>query len=316
MAELVLIADDDSDVARAVELNLNLAGYDTAIASDGEEAVAKAIEIQPDLIILDIVMPKLDGFQVCKALHDDPRTTNVAIILLTARSIASDKVLGLSVGADDYIVKPFEPTVLSARVKSVLRRSSQMRDLSPLTHLPGNFRIASELEKFVSTPDSEFAVLYCDIGNFKAYNDYYGFLKGDEVIKFAGHIIAEALHDFQSLPRFLGHIGGDDFVAIVAPGDAEDIAKDIINRFDDGIVNFYETEDRTRGYIDVKDRQSNISRFGFASLVIGIVSTEFRDIRSQWEASVTATEMKSYAKRHGKSAYEIDRRSNGEGHIK
>ena len=289
MAELVLIADDDSDVARAVELNLNLAGYDTAIASDGEEAVAKAIEIQPDLIILDIVMPKLDGFQVCKALRDDPRTTNVAIILLTARSIASDKVLGLSVGADDYIVKPFEPTVLSARVKSVLRRSSQMRDLSPLTHLPGNFRIA---------------------------NDYYGFLKGDEVIKFAGHIIAEALHDFQSLPRFLGHIGGDDFVAIVAPGDAEDIAKDIINRFDDGIVNFYETEDRTRGYIDVKDRQSNISRFGFASLVIGIVSTEFRDIRSQWEASVTATEMKSYAKRHGKSAYEIDRRSNGEGHIK
>ena len=312
MDELIIIADDDKDVASAVELNLQLAGYRVVVTYDGQEALDKAIELQPDLVILDIVMPKLDGFQTCQALRDDPRTTNVAIILLTARSIASDKVLGLSVGADDYIVKPFESTELSARVQSVLRRSSQMRDLSPLTHLPGNHRISNELENFVSTPGSEFAVLYCDIGNFKAYNDYYGFLKGDEVIKFTGRIIAEALHDFTSKPRFLGHIGGDDFVAIAAPEDAQQLAQDIINRFDDGIVNYYEQVDRTNGYIVVKDRQSNVTKYGFATLAIGIVSTEFRDIRSQWEASVTATEMKSYAKRHGRSAFEIDRRTHEE----
>lgn len=308
MNELVLIADDDPDVARSVRLNLELAGYRVLIATDGREAVDKVIELQPDLIILDTVMPKLDGFQVCQMLRDDPRSTNVAIIFLTARSIASDKVRGLSVGADDYIVKPFDSNELAARVQSVLRRSSQMRDLSPLTHLPGNFRIASELESFVSTPGSQFAVLYCDIGNFKAYNDYYGFLKGDEVIKFAGKVIAEALHDFESEPRFLGHIGGDDFVAITAPEDAQEIAQDIINRFDDGIANFYEEDDRIKGSIEVKDRQNNITTYGFATLAIGIVSTEFRDIRSQWEASVTATEMKSFAKRHGKSAFEVDRR--------
>ena len=309
MNELVLIADDDADVARSVELNLELAGYRVVIASDGQEAVDKVIELQPDLIILDIVMPKLDGFQVCQVLRDDPRSTNIAIILLTARSIASDKVRGLSVGADDYIVKPFDSSELAARVQSVLRRSSQMRDLSPLTHLPGNFRIASELENYVSTPGSKFAVLYCDIGNFKAYNDYYGFLKGDEVIKFTGKIIAEALHDFQSTPRFLGHIGGDDFVAITSEEHAQAIAQDIINRFDDGISNFYEERDRMNGAIAVKDRQNNVVTYGFATLAIGNVSTEFRDIRSQWEASVTATEMKSFAKRHGKSAYEVDRRS-------
>lgn len=309
MNELVLIADDDADVARSVELNLELAGYRVAIARDGQEAVDKVIELQPDLIILDIVMPRLDGFQVCQELRDDPRTANIAIILLTARSIASDKVRGLSVGADDYIVKPFDSSELAARVQSVLRRSSQMRDLSPLTHLPGNFRIASELEKYVSTPDSKFAVLYCDIGNFKAYNDYYGFLKGDEVIKFTGRVIAEALHDFKSKPRFLGHIGGDDFVAITAPQDAQEIAQDIINRFDDGIINFYDEKDRMNGSIEVKDRQNNVTSYGFATLAIGIVSTEFREIRSQWEASVTATEMKSFAKRHGRSAYEVDRRS-------
>jgi DNA-binding response OmpR family regulator len=133
MNELVLVADDDKDIVKSVQLNLQLLGYEVAVAFDGQEAVDKVIELQPALIISDIVMPKLDGFQVCKMLREDPRTKDVAIILLTARSIASDKVMGLSVGADDYIVKPFDSAELSARVESVLLRSAQRRDLSPLT---------------------------------------------------------------------------------------------------------------------------------------------------------------------------------------
>ncbi len=142
MSELILIADDDEDVASAVEVNLQLEGYEVHLAHDGIEAVEQARMLQPDLILLDVVMPGLDGFEVCRQLRADPRTMNSAVILLTAKSVASDKVHGLTAGADDYIVKPFEPAELVARVRSVLRRANQMRDLSPLTRLPGNFRIA------------------------------------------------------------------------------------------------------------------------------------------------------------------------------
>ena len=309
MSETILVADDDVDVATAVEINLQLEGYDVHVAHDGEQAVAMAAMLQPDLVILDVVMPKMDGFQACEAIRSDPRTQNSAIIMLTAKSVAADKLTGFGAGADDYIVKPFEPAELIARVRGVLRRSSQMRDVSPLTRLPGNFRISSELERLVSRETAEFAVLYFDLNDFKSFNDYYGFLRGDEVIKFTARILSEAMGEHPSEPSFLGHVGGDDFVMIVHPSVAETICQTIVERFDQGILETYDDEDRARGYIEIKDRQGDFRKHGFVSIAVGVATTAHREIRTQWEASVLASEMKSYAKRHGRSAYEIDRRN-------
>ena len=147
MAERVLIVDDDRDICRSIEVILSLEGYDVRMAYDGHEAVAEAARLQPDLVLLDMMMPGMDGYEVTKRLRHDARTCMAAIIMLTARSLPADKVLGLTAGCDDYIVKPFEPTELVARVQSVLRRSKQMREVSPLTGLPGNFQIAYELER-------------------------------------------------------------------------------------------------------------------------------------------------------------------------
>ena len=183
-----------------------------------------------------------------------------------------------------------------------------MRDVSPLTRLPGNFRISSELERLVTREGAEFAVLYFDLNDFKSFNDYYGFLRGDEVIKFTARVLSEAMGEFLSEPSFLGHVGGDDCVMVVHPNVAEPICKLIVERFDAGIMELYDDEDRARGFIEVKDRRNEFRKHGYVSIAVGIASTAQREIRTQWEASVLASEMKSYAKRHGRSAYEIDRR--------
>lgn len=307
MAERVLIVDDDRDICRYVEVNLTLEGYEVYVEHDGEAAVATAQRVQPDLILLDVMMPGLDGFAVCKRLRADPRTANAAIVMLTAKALSADKVLGLTAGADDYIAKPFDPPELVARVAAVLRRSRRMRDVSPLTGMPGNFQISAELERLVASGEG-FAVIYADIDNFKAYNDKYGFLRGDEAIKATGRLITEVLARHPGEPQFAGHIGGDDFVLIVPPEEAEAIAAELVAGFDALAPSLYDPDDRDRGFIEVRDRRGHVHRYPVMTISMGIATTARRRIGSPWEASAIASEMKMVAKRRPHSAYEIDRR--------
>ena len=211
MPETILVVDDDPDIARFVEVNLRSVGYDVLVASDGEEALSRAEEVRPDLVLLDVMMPRVDGFEVAQRLRRNPRTANTSIIMLTAKALSSDKVLGLTSGADDYIIKPFDPIELLARVKTTLRRARDMRSLSPLTGLPGNIRIQDEIQRNIDE-DIPFSVLYCDLDHFKAYNDHYGFVKGDRVIQATARALQEAMEEFAKVDGFLGHGGGDDFV--------------------------------------------------------------------------------------------------------
>src|SRR5437870_3864353 len=256
MAESVLVVDDDPDVARFVEVNLRSAGYQVAVASNGEEALERAVQLRPDLVLLDVMMPKLDGFEVAQRLRRDSRTSSSSIIMLTAKALSSDKVLGLSSGADDYIIKPFDPVELLARVKGTLRRAREMRALSPLTGLPGNIRVQEEIRRRVSE-DQPFAVLYADLDYFKAYNDHYGFVRGDRAIQALARLATEVVHDVAGPQGFVGHVGGDDFILIVDPEIGEDLAKNLVEKFDEQVPNLYDTIDRERGGIEVPDRQGN-----------------------------------------------------------
>ena len=205
MAETILVVDDDPDIARFVEVNLRSAGYDVAVAADGEEALEKAGELRPDLVLLDVMMPRIDGFEVAQRLRKNPQTANTSIIMLTAKALSADKVTGLQSGADDYIIKPFDPIELLARVKGTLRRAKEMRNLSPLTGLPGNIRIQEEIERQVRD-GNDFAVLYCDLDNFKAYNDQRGFVRGDRLIQATARIIQDAVVERAGADGFVGHV--------------------------------------------------------------------------------------------------------------
>jgi diguanylate cyclase (GGDEF)-like protein len=307
MPETILVVDDDPDIARFVEVNLRSAGYDVSVASDGEQALEKAAALRPDLVLLDVMMPRIDGFEVAQRLRRNPQTASTSIIMLTAKALSTDKVLGLTAGADDYIIKPFDPIELLARVKGTLRRAKEMRNLSPLTGLPGNIRIQEEIERNVRD-DRPFAVLYCDLDNFKAYNDQKGFVRGDRLIQSTARIIQDAVVEFAGSDGFVGHVGGDDFVAVVPPETAEDVAKRIVERFDGDIHEFYEREDVERGYIEVEDRKGVMQKLPLAGVSVGIATTEVRRFAHYGEAVSVATEMKQFAKREARSSYAVDRR--------
>ena len=306
--DTILIADDDEDIVRFVEVNLRLEGFEVATAFDGEQALQHAYEVSPDLILLDVMMPKVDGFEVCQRLRSDGRTKNISIIMLTAKSLSADKVVGLTAGADDYMIKPFDPIELVARVKSALRRSKEMRAINPLTQFPGNVQIQDEVTHKVQAGEP-FGVMYIDIDDFKAFNDYYGFLRGDEAIKLLARCASEAVTEHGGPEPFIGHIGGDDFVAVVGADEAEKAAAALIECWDREVVALYDPADVEKGYIDVVDRQKQLHRYRIASVSIGIATNLQKPITSHWEAAEIASEMKQFAKRHEGSRLAIDRRT-------
>jgi diguanylate cyclase (GGDEF)-like protein len=307
---MILVVDDDPDIARFVEVNLRSAGFDVVVATDGEEALARADELRPDLVLLDVMMPRIDGFEVAQRLRRNTRTANTCIIMLTAKAQSSDKVLGLTAGADDYIIKPFDPIELLARVKTTIRRARDNRSLSPLTGLPGNIQIEDEVQRRVEE-DQPFALLTCDLDNFKAYNDHYGFLRGDRVIQSTARILQDTVEEYCRTEGFIGHVGGDDFVLVVPTEVAANAAERIIELFDGDVPNHYEREDVERGFIEVEDRQGNPQKFPVLSVSIGIATTAARRFSHYGEAIAIAAEMKHFAKRQPGSAYAVDRRKSG-----
>ncbi len=308
MNERVLVADDDPDILTVVKVNFELDGFEVETAVDGEDALQKATAQLPEVIVLDIMMPRMDGLTALHRLRSQAATANIPIILLTARGLPEDRVRGLELGADDYITKPFDITELAARVRAVLRRTQAARDLSPLTGLPGNFKITAQIEDFIRRSES-FALVHGDLDNFKAFNDHYGFMRGDEVIRFCAGALSGAAEALGIENAFVGHIGGDDFVAIIPPEMAEAYCKEVVERFDDGILDLYDTADALRGYIEVIDRRGERYAFPVVSLSLGVASTEVREIGTQWEASAIAVEMKEFAKKQPGSTYRIDRRT-------
>jgi len=308
MTERILVVDDDPDILQFVQMNLELDGFEVDLAGGGREALEKASESAPDLMLLDVMMPEIDGLTVLRKMRLDPSMSSIPVIVLTARSLAEDRVKGLDLGADDYITKPFDLEELIARIRTVLRRSQQMRDLSPLTGLPGNFQIASELERRIER-GKEFAVVHADLDNFKAFNDHYGFLRGDAVIKFTAKVLNDAASATGDDDAFVGHVGGDDFVIAVNEHNAEPFCQYVVDHFDDGILDFYDTADALQGYIEVTDRRGERHAFPVCSLSMGVAATTRKTIASEWEASSAASEMKEVAKRTPGTNYQIDRRT-------
>ena len=304
----VLVVDDDPFIARLLEIELRAAGYDVRVAGDGERALELAREDCPELVLADVMMPNMDGFELTRQLRQDSRTSAVSVIMLTARGLSADKLEGFSVGADDYIVKPFDTPELLARIRVVLRRAKEMRQQSPLTGLPGNVRIEDEIEGRVQARRT-FAILYADLDHFKAYNDHYGFMRGDEVIQFTAKLIQDIARESGSSDAFVGHVGGDDFVIVCDQDEAETLADVIVQRFDAAVPGLYDPADAERGHIEVVNRRGEAQDFPFLSVSIGIATTARRSFGHFAEAVAVASEMKSFTKSTAGSSWAIDRRT-------
>ncbi|HEX6968330.1 MAG TPA: response regulator [Micromonosporaceae bacterium] len=306
--DLVLVVDDDEDIARFVSVNLRLHGFDVLHACDGQEALELIEQRKPDLAIVDLMMPRVDGIELIRRLRADPMTLALPVIILTARGLTVDKVVGLTAGADDYMVKPFDTAELVARVATTLRRNKEFREVSPLTGLPGNSRIRREIADRIRS-GSDYAVAYIDIDRFKSVNDRYGFVRGDEFIAALARSLNRAVLSVGMPPAFLGHVGGDDFVVVCTPEQMRPLTEQAVIDFEKAADGLYDPEDAARGYVELHDRRGNVRKAALATLSIGVcLSVADRRFTDPLEAIAVASEMKAVAKRQPGSFVALDRR--------
>ncbi len=306
--ERILIIDDDPDILDVLELTLS-DRFAVIKANNGAEGLAQARTGNPDIIITDYMMPIMTGPEFCKELRKDVLLSHIPIIMLTGKGDTKDMVTGINAGADDYLIKPFEPESLLARITMIVARTIRNLDANPLTHLPGNASIMDELQSRIQSK-AAFAVGYCDLDKFKLYNDKYGFEKGDEVIKSTARAIIEASKESGKKDIFVGHIGGDDFVFVCDDADADNVSQHIIDKFDKAALSFYNEEDRQAGYIMGKDRQGNEVKAGLMSISIGIVSNVLTPINHVAQIGEIGAELKKFAKSQEKSNFVRDKRKN------
>jgi len=268
----ILVAEDEINLRDVLVLQLRRANYDVIESGDGEQALELAIRNLPDLILLDVMMPKMDGFEVCRRMRASLLTRHIPIIMLTAKTQSEDKIHGLEGGANDYVTKPWAKKELLMRIKNALDWSRQQRAASPLTGLPGNASIDDEMKRRFAS-GKPFAILQADIDYFKAFNDHYGYSRGDVAIQALARILMEEgqRHGERS---FVGHIGGDDFVMLTEPELAEKVGKGVLAAFDRAVPTFYDPEDLERGYVEVQNRLHIPERFPLMSLTLTLVTSD------------------------------------------
>lgn len=284
--------------------------YEVFLASSGPEALEVARREVPDLVLLDLMMPEMDGIEVCVHLRNNRSTYLIPVIMLTASALHDHRLEALRTGVDDYLSKPFDPEELEVRIQGLIRRIRQSRASNPLTGLPGNLAIEHELNQRLARNEI-LACCYLDIDNFKAFNDYYGFERGDECIRLVSDVLIEAVESCGEPADFLGHIGGDDFILVTVMERVEALLDRITGEFDRRVVDIYSPEDRERGWIEVLNRQKEKERYPITSLSIGVSTNEKRPLSNALEVAEIANELKKAAKTMapGKSHYIIDRRS-------
>ncbi|MFH1540891.1 MAG: response regulator [Elusimicrobiota bacterium] len=306
MAKIIFV-DDDLEISELVKFILESDGHTVTLFNNGIDAYNSVLKKMPDLIIFDIMMPKMNGYELCEKLKTVPATRLLPTIMLTSRVEIKDKIASLKLGVDDYITKPFDPYELLARVNGILSRYCEVIATNPLTRLPGNISIEKEITERISSK-KQFAVLWIDIDNFKSFNDTYGFEKGDIIIKETANFINNAIKYCGTTLDMIGHIGGDDFIVITNPECAENICKHILKLFDENILVHYSNDDKLNKHTILKNRQGEIKILPLMSISIGIVSNEMRSFSCYAHVAELAAEVKTSAKKIPGSAYFKDRR--------
>jgi diguanylate cyclase (GGDEF)-like protein len=270
-------------------------GFEVLLAEDGQEAVEIAQREQPDLIVLDVMMPRMDGYEACRRLRAHYRTRHIPILIATAKGTDDDKLVGLQGGANDYVTKPWVGKELVQRVKNHLEWSRNQRSVSPLTGLPGNLSIVAERQRRIDA-GTAFAQIFLDLDNFKAFNDAYGFPVGDTAIKAVAEVLVEVVESQGKEGDFVGHVGGDDFWLLTEPDRAEDLAEAVKDGLDARMPTLYQPEDRGRGFVRVLNRRHEYEDFPLMSVTIAIATYDPASGTHLAQVDDALTELKTYGK--------------------
>jgi len=288
----LLIVEDDFDISNMLKIYFTGQSYEVDIAPRGQVALEKTRQNLPHLIILDIMLPDIDGFEVCRNLRTSTRTSHVPIIFLTQKDERSDKLQGLELGADDYITKPFDIEELKLRVQRAITRAEQQSLTDPRSGLPAGRMIEDQLRQIIRKQN--WALMDVRIGYYEPFKEVYGFVAGDDVLRFTAMLMGEVVDELGTINDFIGHAGGDNFIIITTEEYASAIKKRLKERFVDEVLSHYNFMDREQGYIMTTDKNGQLIQTPLMRLAVGIVAPsqhQFADIRE-------ITELAAEARRH------------------
>jgi len=260
-----------------------------------------------DVMIVNLDMSLFAEYELVKEVRTDYTKDLIPIIVINDNADVGQKIDFLSLGADDYLYYPFNEKELYFRTINLIKRISRNRDVNPLTGLRGNAEIQNQISDNIQNGKG-FAVLYCDLDNFKAYNDVYGFDNGDKVIKKVAEVLNNDVSYYGNTSDFIGHIGGDDFVIVTTPDRMDLLGNAIASDFDKKVMEFYTPQDREKGYITTQNREGQLKKFPLISISVAGVTSEIRRLICTAQVAEIAAEVKKYAKSIQGSTYVKDRR--------
>ena len=285
----LLVVEDDIDIGNMLKIYFSGMDFDVDVAMRGKDALEKTRQVLPHLIVLDIMLPDIDGYEVCRNLRTNMRTSHIPVIFLTQKDERSDKLQGLELGADDYITKPFDIEELKLRVQGAIRRSERESLTDPRSGLPAGRLIEDQLRRIIR--QKGWALLDARVNNFEPFKDVYGFVAGDDVLRFTSMLIGEIVDELGTTSDFIGHAGGDNFIIITTEEKAEAIKNRLKERFDNEVQTHYNFMDRQQGFVQAPTAEGTTVKVPFMTMSVGIVSPSahsFADIREITELAAEA----------------------------
>jgi len=272
----ILVVEDDLDISNMLRIYFTGQGYDVQVAPRGGDALMLTRKQLPQLIVLDIMLPDMNGFDVCRELRSTTRTSHIPIIFLTQKDERADKIAGLELGADDYVTKPFDIEELKLRVKNRIDQAKREQSTDPDSGLPSSQLIEEKLRNLIRE-EKNWTYLDCKITNSEPFKDIYGFVAWTEVQRFTALVLGEIIDAHGTPEDFLGHPGNDNFIIMTYSTAAADLEKALITKFNDDVQQHYSFIDRERGKIIHEDKEKPLMQ-----LAVGSVSNKnqrFSDIR-------------------------------------
>jgi DNA-binding response OmpR family regulator len=276
----ILVVEDDLDISQMLRLYFDSQGYEVLAVMRGSEALDVCRKKQPNVVVLDIMLPDMDGYDVCRKLRGNLRTSHIPIIFLTQKDERSDKIAGLELGADDYITKPFDIEELKLRIQGAMRRAEATSLTDPTTALPSAKLIEEQLKILISR--DEWAMLYIVINHIDAFTETQDIVARDDFLRYVAINLNETVEAYGTPNDFIGHTSGNDFMIVTVPAAVDTIKNEFSHRFDQGVLTFYDFKTRERGYMVYTDRNGGQQESPLMNLSIGVLTDTdgpFPDIR-------------------------------------
>ena len=255
---VLLVIEDDPDTSSLLSMYFSGHQYDVTVAGRGDEGLAAARHKLPDVILLDIGLPDIDGYAVCSQLRTSPRTSHIPVVFLSEKASVTDRVTGLGAGAQDYITKPFDLEELRLRVQNLITRSLRDNLVDPRSKLPTSAWLDEQMRVGRQRPG--WHVLECRLEAFQPFVDQNGFMAGDEVLTFIGQLLRDEVDQFGTAEDFIGHPAHSTFVILTGATDAAALAKHLQARFNEDILAHYSFVDREQGYLLLRGAGGDMAR--------------------------------------------------------